>query len=156
MQVDTSFERPVGAAADVAELEYISALAQTGQTVRVDGSLTHTDISLFLASRYGIIISEDEVRETVLQGLKTTTSTTSTKRSATLENDDDDNNHSDGGLDNLDLMEIVSILFIPVLLKAVADAESSNDDIIIPENLQLPPPEMLPSVLCMMLEDTTG
>lgn len=134
MQVDTSFERPIGASADVAELEYISALAQTDKTVREDASLRDSDIALFLSSRYGIKLSEEEVRETILQGLTTT------------------RNNNGGDYLDLDLMEIVSILFIPVLLKAVADAR--NDDI--PENLQLPPPGMLSGVLCMMLEDVTG
>jgi hypothetical protein len=34
-----AFERPVGASADVKELEYISALHQTAETVRTDGSI---------------------------------------------------------------------------------------------------------------------
>jgi hypothetical protein len=34
-----SFDLPCGSAADVAELEYISALHQTGESVRLDGSV---------------------------------------------------------------------------------------------------------------------
>ena len=35
----SSFQRPVGAEADVKELEYISALHQTGDVLREDGSI---------------------------------------------------------------------------------------------------------------------
>jgi hypothetical protein len=34
-----AFERPVGASADVKELEYISSLHQTAEKVRTDGSI---------------------------------------------------------------------------------------------------------------------
>jgi hypothetical protein len=37
-----SFDLPCAAAGDVAELEYISALHQTGATLRVDGSVHGT------------------------------------------------------------------------------------------------------------------
>lgn len=106
--------------------------------MREDGSLRDADIALFLSSRYGIKISADEVGEMVLQnGLATT---------RRIEGQD--------YLD-LDVMEIVSILFIPVLLKAVAASDSSKDTTI-SEKLQLPPPELLGEVLRMMLEDATG
>ncbi len=34
-----AFERPVGASADVKELEYVSSLHQTAEKVRTDGSI---------------------------------------------------------------------------------------------------------------------
>jgi hypothetical protein len=92
-----AFECPVGACADVAELEYVSALHQTTKTeIRRDGSIKAVDIINFLRSRYGIDITEVEVRRTILQGL--------------------------GGGDDeeecIDMTEIVTILLIPYLLKA--------------------------------------
>jgi hypothetical protein len=48
-----SFARPVGAAADVKELEYISALHQTGDSVRLDGSIKGTlGLGRLLHSRF--------------------------------------------------------------------------------------------------------
>eukprot|EP00562_Extubocellulus_spinifer_P015470 CAMPEP_0178572934 /NCGR_PEP_ID=MMETSP0697-20121206/18502_1 /TAXON_ID=265572 /ORGANISM="Extubocellulus spinifer, Strain CCMP396" /LENGTH=1173 /DNA_ID=CAMNT_0020207725 /DNA_START=93 /DNA_END=3616 /DNA_ORIENTATION=- len=62
------FDRPVGAAAaDLAELEYISCLHQTSPDLRTDGTISAVDISLFLKSRYGIEISEADVREVILR-----------------------------------------------------------------------------------------
>lgn len=94
------FERPVGAWADVAELEYVAAMHQTcTPELRRDGSIYAIDIVHFLSSRYGIRVSVEEVQETILKGL--------------------------GGGDSedecIDLTEIVAILFIPLLIKA-ADA----------------------------------
>eukprot|EP00591_Stephanopyxis_turris_P003550 CAMPEP_0195519490 /NCGR_PEP_ID=MMETSP0794_2-20130614/14880_1 /TAXON_ID=515487 /ORGANISM="Stephanopyxis turris, Strain CCMP 815" /LENGTH=81 /DNA_ID=CAMNT_0040648649 /DNA_START=156 /DNA_END=398 /DNA_ORIENTATION=+ len=65
-----SFKRPVGAAVDVKELEYISALHQTGMpSIRQDASIRDVDIVLFLKSRYGIVVTTDYVRKTVMKGL---------------------------------------------------------------------------------------
>jgi len=91
------FQRPVGAVADLKELEYISALHQTDQcNIRADGSIYAKDISNFLCSRYGIKVSDDEVRRTIIKGF--------------------------GGGDEdeecIDLTELVAILIIPLLLKA--------------------------------------
>ena len=63
------FDRPVGAQADAKELEYVSALHQTAPQVRTDGSISDQDISLFLRSRFGLDISCQQVRETILQGM---------------------------------------------------------------------------------------
>lgn len=169
MQVNTSFQRPIGATRDVAELEYISALAQTAKrTVRPDGSLRDADIRLFLSSRYGIRLSEEEVRATVLRGLTTTTTAPATNSGV------EGREHVD-----LDLMEVVSLLFIPLLLKAAAAADAGKKDVVAdvpenngtdaveaaekdggdtacPENVQLPPPNILSDVLRMILEDVTG
>lgn len=91
------FQRPVGAAADVKELEYICALHQTDPTkIRQDGSIYAIDISNFLCSRYGIKVSEEEVRKTILKGFGG--------------GDEDD--------ECIDLTELVAILMIPFLLKA--------------------------------------
>jgi hypothetical protein len=125
-----SFDLPCGSAADVAELEYISALHQTGESVRLDGSvkgtcgtrtaclttnhfLTHhsaplffclilaCDIRLYLASRFGITITEEQVKDIVLHGL-------------TADANDD-----------LDLVEVVACLLMPTLLK-VKNQQAGN------------------------------
>ena len=62
------YTKPVGATADLRELEYISALHQTGKTLRRDGSIKTDDIAKFLMSRYGIKVTEEEVTETIAKG----------------------------------------------------------------------------------------
>jgi hypothetical protein len=57
-----------GAAADVSELEYISALHQTGPTLRKNGTVSATDVQRFLISRYGIRISH-KVAIDIIRGL---------------------------------------------------------------------------------------
>jgi hypothetical protein len=47
------FTKPVGSTADLREIEYISALHQTGKELRKDGTITSADIKMFLISRYG-------------------------------------------------------------------------------------------------------
>ena len=91
------FQRPIGASADVMELEYIAALHQTDMgELRKDGSIKAIDIVHFLSSRYGIRVTVKEVQETILRGLG-------------------------GGEDDeecIDLTEVVAILLIPELIKA--------------------------------------
>jgi hypothetical protein len=154
-----SFDLPCGSAADVAELEYISALHQTGESVRLDGSVkgrcgTRTawhglfamskkksleeewgvtyhevspfdlttnlffppllgplallrlldiacDIRLYLASRFGITITEEQVKDIVLHGLTADAN------------------------DVLDLVEVVACLLMPTLLK-VKNQQAGN------------------------------
>lgn len=135
-----SFARPVGAAADVKELEYISALHQTGDSVRLDGSIKDEDIRLFLSSRYGIDVSAIDVRQTILKGM-----------GGDRDTDDD---LGDNCPDVIDVMELTAILLIPTLLKAAAlEEEGSNN---IPNGLLMPPPDLLKYVLDMILHDVTG
>lgn len=86
-----SFERPIGTGADVSELEYATALMQTGMKsdLRLDCSLTAKDIVLFLMSRHGVNISEEEVETYLLKDF--------------------------GTEGKLDLMEFVTLLLIPSL-----------------------------------------
>jgi hypothetical protein len=101
-----SFERPVGASADVKELEYIAALHQTDVKLRNDGSIKAIDIVHFLSSRYGIRVSVKEVQDTILRGL--------------------------GGGDDeeecIDLTEVAAILLIPELIKAARGLLGEEDD----------------------------
>jgi len=80
-------------------------------------------------SRYGIDISEEEVRRHVIRGL--------------------------GGGDEeqdgcIDLMELVAILLIPTLLKAATAADQLPEGVIRPRN------GMLDYVLSMILHDVRG
>eukprot|EP00978_Attheya_sp_CCMP212_P014702 scaffold37585_cov61-Attheya_sp.AAC.5 len=63
-----SFQRPVGAAADVRELEYVSSLHQSGVKLRTDGTISAADVRVFLKSRHGIDISADHAID-IVQGL---------------------------------------------------------------------------------------
>jgi len=123
------FQRPIGASADVRELEYISALCQTDMSgIRTNGSINDEDIVFFLLSRYGIEVTVEDVRTKVIRGL--------------------------GGGDEvadscLDLMEIVAILLIPTLLKAASPEK-------IPDNLINPKEGLIQFVWKIMLHDTTG
>jgi len=66
----STFERPVGAPADVMELEYCSALQQTGMhSLRHNGSLQAVDIQRQLLSRHGIDVSEEQIEAVILQRL---------------------------------------------------------------------------------------
>ncbi|CAB9503463.1 expressed unknown protein [Seminavis robusta] len=62
-----NFDRPVGATADVAELEYISALMQTEKLfLRQDGSLTGRDIHFYLKSRHGVRVPVEEIEREII------------------------------------------------------------------------------------------
>lgn len=131
------FECPVGAAADLNELEYISALHQTcPKKLREDGSIDAADIRVFLRSRFGILVDEEEVKNVVISGL--------------------------GGGESeeeiIDLMEVVCMLLIPTILKA-ARVESDPDFPFsgeLPDGVLPPEPELIQKVLKMILEDVTG
>uniref|UniRef100_A0A7S2UK70 Uncharacterized protein n=1 Tax=Attheya septentrionalis TaxID=420275 RepID=A0A7S2UK70_9STRA len=61
----SSFRRPIGAQADVKELEYISALHQTTPVCREDGTVSSVDIVRFLRSKLGFFISNKDGIELV-------------------------------------------------------------------------------------------
>ncbi len=63
-----TFERPVGAAADAKELEYIAALHQTQHGEQKDwrdASIEADDVKNFLLSRYGIEVTKKEVLDSI-------------------------------------------------------------------------------------------
>jgi len=135
----STFELLVGAAGDVQELEYISALHQTDvEQVRRDASLQAEDIQLFLSSRYGIHVDQQEVRRTVLSGLLG-------KQKSGGEEED-----AEAGV--LDLMELVAALLIPTFLKAAAQmdtTEEADDDCGKEEEIE-------PMDACTSIEDNNG
>lgn len=156
--MSSPFDQQIGADGDVRELEYISALHQTTtEEVRRDASIKAEDIQRFLMSRYGIKVTEDQVRNTILEGMG-------------------------GGStqdDVLDLMEVVAMLLIPIFLKAarkdyLCEDESTDDLSVLQESRRstarsirtrweakddgiIPsPPGMIDFVLKMILHDVTG
>ncbi|KAL7553368.1 hypothetical protein ACHAWF_016652 [Thalassiosira exigua] len=125
--------RPRGSFADVKELEYISALHQTGKNeLRIDGSIHAIDIVHFLESRYGIKATVEEVRERILSAFgqcarSREASIRPDQNDVTIcENivpDNDEMTVSDGGCikneeGRLDLTQILALLLVPLLLKA--------------------------------------
>ncbi|CAB9521768.1 unknown protein [Seminavis robusta] len=143
----SSFPQLVGAAGDVRELEYVSALFQTDQReVRTDASICAEDIRLFLSSRYGIAVTEDQVCSRILRGLISSSSDSS-------EDDDDD--------DMVDLMELVALLLLPTIQKAAqhlvcSQQDDTDDDEHCQGEVVPAPKEMLNYVLKMILHDVTG
>ena len=156
------FVRPVGAAADLREIEYISALHQTGATLRPDGSVNTEDIAKFLVSRYGLRVQETTVEETIAKDF--------------------------GGGDQLDLCEMMAMLLVPTLVKAEiclhrdtheqeliltpsSGSSRSSSKLAGKEHLfesttgkqrllrgddRWPDSDLIPFVLQMVLKDTTG
>lgn len=84
------------------------------------------DIAVYLTSRHGVLVTPEEVRDTILEGL------------------------GGGNSDNecLDLMEIVAILLIPTILKASREQDES-----LKQKIVKPPPALLETTLSMILED---
>jgi hypothetical protein len=134
------FDRPVGAQADVKELEYISALHQTGASqLRSDGSITAEDVKAYLRSRFGIEVTLNEVRWIILQGF----------------------GGSDKENEVIDLMELTAIILVPLLLKAAAVVEHNqqghdNTTATLPSNIVPPPKQLLETSLQIILHDVTG
>lgn len=54
---------------DVKELEFISALMQTGEVHRKDGSILAEDIVLFLNSKYGIKVDLETIQKLIVYDL---------------------------------------------------------------------------------------
>ncbi len=79
----SSFEFPIGSKSDVKELEYISFLHQTClPELRKDATISSMDIALYLRSRYGLILIEEEAID-IVRGLGGT-STSSSDRSLSV------------------------------------------------------------------------
>ena len=82
---NTSFERPIGAAADVKELEYLSALQQTERTfLRPEATLTSVDVRRYLKSRHGLDVSVEDVERHIFQELVGSTRKATTTSTAAL------------------------------------------------------------------------
>ncbi|GKY91070.1 hypothetical protein MPSEU_000079800 [Mayamaea pseudoterrestris] len=138
-----SFEQLIGAAGDVKELEYISALHQTDcDELRRDCSIQADDIRLFLRSRYGIVVETETVHSVIMSGLGGGSGKASSKM----------NNGNEADDEVIDLMELVALLMIPTLLKARLQQLQDS----LPEGVIKPPHGLLEYVLKIILHDTTG
>lgn len=107
---------PTGAPADVAELEYCSAIRQTDVgLLRVNGTIDAEDVQLHILSRHGVQAGIDTIERAVMRGLG---------GSFEVPPDKDKVNESDGALGAdarympLDMVQQTAMLFIPELLKA--------------------------------------
>lgn len=60
-----TFDRLIGAQADLNELEYVSTLHQTSPTLRANATVSALDITRYLKSRYGIIAEDETIQELV-------------------------------------------------------------------------------------------
>jgi len=102
-----TFERPIGAHRDINELQYLSALHQTGNNLRPDATITDKDVVRFLLSRHGLKADLDFVKENLMPGL-----------AGAL---------GDSPAAVFDIVEIVSILLIPYLKKASASVDDDDN-----------------------------
>lgn len=87
---------------------------------------TAEDIRVFLSSRYGIDVTDQEVKDTILQGLG-------------------------GGNDVLDLMEVMACLLIPTFLKAFYQINGMP----LPTHVVPTQDELLPLALKVILHDVS-
>ena len=142
----TSFQRPIGPKADLAELEYIVSLHQTCfPKLRNDCSISPSDVVLFLRSKYGLKIAQERALD-IIRGLGGTVRGTHDEeagRSIIRHCDDEHSNmstksnrgsscsttfsprHNNEGY--LDIVQWVSTLLIPTLIKAKQDSVSERD-----------------------------
>lgn len=102
------FERPTGPHCDIKELEYVSALLQTGPTVRRDGTVTSEDVVTYLKSRHGIEADVDYIRTVFMPGLA----------GALGENTDP----------IFDIVELTCILLIPHFVRERRDATPNDTE----------------------------
>ena len=102
------FERPVGPHCDIKELEYVSALLQTGPAIRRDGTVTSEDVVTYLKSRHGVEADVEYIRTVFMPGLA----------GALGENTDP----------IFDIVEIVCILLIPHFVREKRKPTTDQDD----------------------------
>jgi len=120
------FEKPLGSAGDVAELEYISALHGTN----VDSTIDALAIRHYLLSRFGMDVTEECVQEVILNGIlgppKKITDEDEDEESDNMNKKKkqrkDDEIELDGRV--LDIPTMASMLIIPWLLEKITDENS--------------------------------
>jgi hypothetical protein len=114
-------------------VEYVSALHQTGNHVRPNGSIKDEDIQLYLKSRFGIVVTLEQVRSTILHGFA---------------------GGDEGTLDAtkvIDMMELTAIILIPLLLKvSIVEGDGGT----LPEGVLPPPENLLKDVIEMIVHDS--
>jgi hypothetical protein len=114
-------------------VEYISAIHQTGTHVRPNGSIKDADIQLYLKSRFGIVVTLEQVRSTIMHGFA---------------------GGDEGTLDAtevIDMMELTAIILIPLLLKM---SVVEGDGRALPKGVLPPPGNLLKDVIEMIVHDS--
>lgn len=146
-----TFERPVGAVAAAMEMEYIASLHQADDQEEEgwqDASIEASDVVVFMLSRYGIVVSEEDVQKHIFNGLA----------------------GGDSGDDTIDIVELLAILIIPYLSKVSKSnkengASNENNEISVESSKmsddvnKIKPKEatnMISNVLNIILMDSTG
>lgn len=115
------------------ELEYVSAIHQSGPRLRPNGSIKDEDIKLYLRSRFGIEVTLEQVRSTILHGM------------GGGEAGDGDENEV------IDLLELTAIILIPLLLKAsIVEGDGGT----LPEGVLPPPERLLQDIVQMIVHDS--
>jgi len=165
----TTYKTPIPPPSDVNELEYISALHQCSSMscLRLDCSIHADEVALYLKSRHGLCVSPEVVRRFILQdGL-------------TADKDESRPSQEDGGGGVIDLVELMSALVIPNLMrlqrkhldkKRISTAQGKARDVLetqvhaeksdLKEKKKHSQPQddvdILKDILSLMLEDCTG
>lgn len=126
------FDRPVGAAADLSELEYVSALLQTNEdSLRADGSLTAKDIHFYLRSRHAIDCPVEDVEKYIVEELAGTPLEAAVER----ESENAENNRFNARKDlKIDLVQLTSLLLIPVLRENATTSCPAGESAKVPEH----------------------
>jgi hypothetical protein len=131
-----SFLRPIGVHRDINELEYISALLQSGpHVIRTSGSIIAADIAIYLKSRHGLIVSEEIIDRLILlelagqiqdepikETLRNADAEPKKKRKKAKKKTDASEEEQDVHF-AMDISQITAILLIPELI----DASESTD-----------------------------
>lgn len=137
------FNYPIGSKADLEELLYISAIHQSSPQIRKDATIISDDIKHYLISRHGIVVTDETVENVILHGF------TNSKR--------------------LDLVELVTLLFVPQLVKIASfeekmkikrgegvDITVEDSPIMKEQDSNMTSHHLIDFVLDMILFDTTG
>jgi len=120
-----NFRRIVGSAADMSELEYISALHQTIlPNLREDGTISAKDIAVYLKSRYGLVLTSAEAIDIAcgLCGAKQRTTKFNQQVSDDERREGDENmgkedNEEDDDAYCFDLVHVAALLLIPEMVE---------------------------------------
>ncbi len=131
-----AFEKPLGSAGDVAELEYISALHGTN----VDSTIDALAIRHYLLSRFGMDVTEECAQEIILNGILGPPPASVMRKNdeilSMLEEEEESDNMNkkkkqkkdnvDGRV--LDIPTMASMLIIPWLLEKITDEDSKTGE----------------------------
>ena len=159
----------IGPEADLREMEYLSALHQSGADfIRPDGTISAADVRVFLRSRYGLYIPQEEA-ERIVRGLGGTAKDSSGQPldhdTVDIEKNDSSVLKPDGGSDSsvnassvgkeseyseceddafldddecLDMIQFVAVLLIPTLQRAKRQVDIDKGIVKIAQIPELP------------------